>query len=253
MDHKQMKLGCAPSDPDDLLRELKLAHYLDASAMSEFIPPVVRLYQDVPQFMDLNDVEGICVPAEMAKQVRGWTQNATGTAATITEADVQYVYVNGAGYVVGDPSTDNGWDLLSQLAWWKKTGIAGHKIGAYASVNPLHHFMMRATAYLFGGIDIALALPISAQNQTVWDAASGSNGAPGSWGGHCVTIQGYNDAGNALIETWGYEQEATIAFLDKYCTEAHAIISLEMLNGTIAPVTGLDLAALNADLKLVTA
>ena len=249
--HQSVRTGCRPSDPQKLIRELRLAHYMDAGVFAEFIPPVFHLQQDVPQFMDLNDQLGCCVVSEMAKQVRLWTQNATGVAATVTDQDVLTVYENGAGYNPADPNTDQGWTLLDQLAYWVKTGIAGHKIGAYVSVNPKHHFMMRAACYLFEGLDIALSLPLSAQGQAIWDVDTTANGAPGSWGGHCVLIAGIDDNDYPLIETWGYEQQCTWAFLDKYCTEAHAIISSDALNGTTEPLTGLDMPALLADLNLV--
>ena len=250
--HRSMKLGGRPSDPAKLNRELRLAQYLDAPTFSEFVPPVFRLYQDIPQFMDKNDELGDCVCACMAKMVRGWTQNATGTAVTITDQDVLDVYEKGAGYVPGKPYTDNGWTLIAQLAYWQKTGIAGHKIGAYASINPKNHFLMRSACFVFEGLDIALALPISAQGQAIWDASPGANGTPGSWGGHCVTIQGVDENDNPLIETWGYEQPCTWAFLDKYCTEAHAIISTEALKGDTVPISGINIAQLAADLKAVT-
>jgi hypothetical protein len=250
LNNKTYNLGCNKSDPKKLAKELRLAHYLDASVLTEFIPPVIKQYQGVPQFMDLNDTLGDCVVACMAKMVRGWTFNATGTAATVTNQDILTVYEKGAGYNPNDPSTDQGWDLISQLAWWQKTGIAGHKIGAYASINPLHHFMVRAAVYLFGGIDVAFDVPRSINGQTIWDVVSNDGGIEG---GHCVNVQGFNAAGNILLETWGYEQEVTWAFWDKYFTEAHAIISPEMLKGTTAPITGLDISGLTADLALVTA
>ena len=251
LDHRLMKLGGNPSDPKKLVTELKLAHYVDLAAFTEFVPPEFDLFIDVPDFMDLNDNLGTCVVTEMAKQVRSWTQNATGVAATVTDDDIMLVY-KAAGYVPGDPSTDNGWDLISQLNYWRKTGIAGHKIAAYASVNPTHSLLMSAAAYLFGGLDIALGLPLSAQNQTVWDAATGSKGAVSSWGNHCVTVQAKLGE-QPTVRTWGYAQPCTWAFIRKYCLEAHVAISNDALNPSMGKTpAGLDLARLTADLNILT-
>jgi hypothetical protein len=50
-----------------------------------------------------------------------------------------------------------------------------------------------ATAiWLFGGAYIGVELPISAQNQDVWDVADGPDAEPGSWGGHAVYLVGYH-------------------------------------------------------------
>jgi hypothetical protein len=251
MDHRLMKLGARPAIPSQLRQTLKLAHYLDSALMTEFVPPEFDWFIGVPDSVDLNDRLGICVVAAEAKTERSWTANANAlnVACTIIDADILDVYEHGAGYDPNDPSTDQGWDLLSALAYWQKIGIAGHKIGAYASVNPRHHMMVRAATFLFEGLYIALELPISAQTQDVWDAATGANGTPGSWGGHCVTIQAVlND--QPICRTWGSAQPMTWAFLDKYCSEAYAIISSDYLSGG-KTIMGLDVAALNADLRLV--
>jgi hypothetical protein len=245
------RLGVRPAKPEKLCRTLKLANYLDLSQLTEFIPPEFDWFQDVPDYVDLNNSLGDCVVASAAKCVRSWTQNATGKAATITDAQILDVYCKGAGYVPGDSSTDNGWYLLDALAYWQKTGIGGHKVGAYAAINPKHHNMMRAATYLFGGLYIAFSLPISAQNQTVWDAVSGSQGAVGSWGGHAVPLQAIEND-RPIVRTWGYAQSCTWAFIDKYCDEAYAIISPDYLSGG-KTIAGLDIAGLNKDLGIVTA
>lgn len=246
IDPRDMKLGALPAIPEKQARSLKLAHYLDLSQLTEFIPPEFDWFQGVPDYVDINDRLGDCVVAAEAKHERSWTQNATGTACTVRDADILDVYMKGAGYNPNNPATDRGWDLLSALSYWQRIGIAGLKIGAYAAINPRHHMMVRAATYLFGGIYIALELPTSAQSEDVWSSTSDT---PGSWGGHCVTIQAIlND--QPVCRTWGYAQPMTWDFLDRYCSEAYAIISPDYLNGG-KTVAGLDIAALNGDLQLV--
>ncbi|MGO8790269.1 MAG: hypothetical protein ACLQVL_23205 [Terriglobia bacterium] len=58
-----------------------------------------------------------------------------------------------------------------------------------------------ATAiWLFGGAYIGVELPITAQNQDVWDvpANPGPNDEPGSWGGHAVYLVGYDFRNSGL-------------------------------------------------------
>lgn len=244
----ERKLGARRAIPAKLAKTLKLSHYLDLSQLTEFVPPEFDHFINVPDSVDLNDRLGDCVVAGQAKMDRSWTQNATGTACTITDTDILGEYEKGAGYDPSDPSTDQGWDLLTALAYWQKTGMRGHKIGAYVAVNPKHHNMVRAATYLFGGLYIALELPTTAQDETVWSATSA---APGSWGGHCVTVQAIL-GDRPVCRTWGYAQPMTWAFFDKYCTEAYAIISPDYLSSG-KTIAGLDVASLNADLQIVRA
>jgi hypothetical protein len=74
------------------------------------------------------------------------------------------------------------------------TGSSDHPI----SRSPDHPIPDIATAiWLFGGAYIGVELPISAQNQDVWDvpANPGPNDEPGSWGGHAVYVVGYEKPG----------------------------------------------------------
>ena len=108
--------------------------------------------------------------------------------------------------------------------------------------------------YLFGGIDIGLELPISAQKQIgkTWDVPRGGatgNGEPGSWGGHCVTIYDYDGNGKFVCCTWGQLQKMTAKFLQTYCdNEAFAVVSKLWVSRGKCP-SGFDLGQLLADVK----
>ena len=100
------------------------------------------------------------------------------------------------------------------------------------------------------GLYTGVALPLSAQNQTIWTVTKGKNAAPGSWGGHCIWIPKY--ASMLDVVTWGEELNATIAFIQKYCDEMFAVISVDALNGKGVNPLGENLAQLQADLAEVT-
>ena len=57
---------------------------------------------------------------------------------------------------------------------------------------------IRQSIALFGGVYIGLALPLTAQNQDVWDVVpnGGANAEEGSWGGHCVYVPKYDTVGS---------------------------------------------------------
>jgi hypothetical protein len=111
---------------------------------------------------------------------------------------------------------------------------------------------IRAAINLFGGVYIGLSLPVTAQSQDVWDLTSLSdpNAEPGSWGGHCVFVVGYDADGFTCI-TWGALKKMTNAFWVNYCDEAYALFGADWINtGGQAP-SGFDAAQLTADLAAI--
>jgi hypothetical protein len=153
-----------------------------------------------------------------------------------------------------DPfSGEEGAYELDVLRYWRKTGIGGHRIGAYARVTVYDQRLVHTAAWLFGGLYIGLQLPLSAQTQPVWDWTGSLVGParPGSWGGHAVDVVRY-DRNGVTVVTWGRLQEVTWSFWARYCDEVYCLISDDFLTKGKAP-NGFDLAALEADLALVTA
>ena len=142
---------------------------------------------------------------------------------------------------------------LDILTYWRKRGIGRHRIGAFARVPAYDHALVRTAAWLFGGLYIGLALPLTAARQTTWDWTGWLTGParPGSWGGHAVDVVRYSE-GTLTVVTWGRLQNMTWRFWDRYCDEVYCILSPDFLDHAVAP-NGFDLEALRADLALVTA
>jgi hypothetical protein len=169
----------------------------------------------------------------------------------VTEPDVLRAF---DAVKITDPRTgEEGAVELDVLRYWRETGVGGHHIGAFAGVSLHDESLVRTGAYLFGGLYIGLALPLTAQHQDVWDWTGTLSGpaAPGSWGGHAVDIVGYDDGGLTFV-TWGSLKRMTWRFWERYVDEVYALLSNDFLNGDRAP-NGFDLTALKADLALVTA
>ena len=188
--------------------------------------------------------------------VQAWTANC-GNQVIIPDAAILAAYEAVSGYVPGRPNTDVGATCEDVLAYWKNTGIGGHVIVGYASVDVTNKSEVEDSVYLFGGTYLGINMPISAQDQTgpglVWDVPPGGprgNGAPGSWGGHAVPIVAYDASGLTVI-TWGSLQRMTWAFLDTYCDEAYVALSHDWIESSGLSPNDFDFATLQADMALI--
>ena len=238
-----MKLGKLPVRTD--VRTLSLGRYLDTARLPSPPPSLdeSRHVTDWPMYA--NDRIGDCTTAAAGHMIEAWTAEAHGAAVEIPEQAVldafEQVRVGDGAYV------------LDVLKLWRKEGIGGHRIGAFARVSLHHHELVRSAAWLFGGLYLGIQLPVTAQHQATWDWVGRltDDAAPGSWGGHAVDVVRYG--GDTLtVVTWGQLKELTWSFWDRYCDEVYCILSEDFLDEGRAP-NGFDLAALKADLKLVTA
>ena len=253
IDHEIVKLGRRAVRHDR--RTLQLARYMKALPP----PPVaVDWTKGITDFgMMLNDQLGDCTIAGCAHAVQIWTANL-GTEVTLPDATVQQFYEEWDGYNPADPSTDQGGVELDVLNAWRQGGFAGHQLTAFADPHPVDLLTVRQSISLFGGVYIGLSLPVTAQNQPVWDAVadpdSDPDAAPGSWGGHCVFVPKYDENGFTCI-TWGGLQQMTLVFWEEYCDEVHTLLSRDWLAATGPQYSpqGFDLAQLEADLAQVTA
>jgi hypothetical protein len=207
----------------------------------------------VPWPMMLNDAIGDCTCAAAGHMIGEWTADANKPYMP-TDQNVLTAYEAVSGYVPGDSSTDNGAVMLDVLNYWRKTGIGSHNIDAYAQIDPANAGEIRAAIYLFGSVYLGIQLPLSAQGKPFWSVPSygpTQDGTPGSWGGHCIPIVGYSDAGMHVI-TWGQKFTMSWSFLRTYADEAYGVLSLDWMNKAGLSVSGFDLKTLQADLGAIT-
>ena len=246
----QVKLGKLPVRTD--VRTLLFARYVDRAKLPP-PPPDLDLASAVPEWpMYANDRIGDCTTAAAAHMIEAWTAPARGVAVEVSERAVLAAFDKVKQV---DPATgEEGAVELDVLTYWRKRGIGGHRIGAFARVPVWDHRLVRVAAYLFGGLYIGIQLPLSAQRQPVWDWTGSLDGParPGSWGGHAVDVVAY-DRHALTVVTWGRLQQLTWAFWDRYVDEVYGIISVDFLDEAGEAPNGFDLATLKADLALVTA
>ncbi len=243
------KLGKLPVRTD--VRTLSLGRYVDTALLPP-APASIDLTVHVPDWpMYGNDRIGDCTTAAAGHMIEAWSAAARGQAVEISDAAVLDAFDH---VKVVDPATgEEGAVELDVLRYWRTSGIGRHRIGAFARVSVHDLSLVRSAAYLFGGLYIGLALPLTAQTQAVWDWTGSLAGParPGSWGGHAVDVVGYADDALVVV-TWGALKRMTWSFWDRYVDECYCILSDDFLAEGKAP-NGFDLAALNADLALVTA
>lgn len=245
-DHSRMKLGRRSVRHD--ARTLRLGAYL----LPQLPAPPARADWTRAQAawgMMLNDQLGDCTIAGCAHAVQLWSAH-TGAEATLADATVEQYYEQWDGYNPADAEhTDNGGVELDVLKLWRKQGLDGHRLLAFADPRVTSLVEIRQSIALFGGVYIGLDLPVTAQKQELWDVVSGggADAEKGSWGGHCVFVGAYDENGFTCV-TWGVLKTMTVAFWQAYCDEAHTLLGADWMAAKGAP-SGFDQQQLLADLR----
>lgn len=205
--------------------------------------------------MMLNDQLGDCTEAAKGHAIQVWTLD-NGRMITTPDSAVLAAYEANAGYVPGDPSTDVGENELDTLNAWRQNGFGGIPLTAYAAINPRTFLHVQQGIYLFGGTYIGFNVPQSALDQNsageTWDVVPSDGGIVG---GHAVFVPAYDAASQTLTcLTWGMRQRMTWAFWQKYVDEAYVLLAPAWLSkvGLKLNPSGFDIAALTADLTVVT-
>lgn len=252
VDPRKLKLGkqVARHDP----RTLLLASYITPALPAP--PPKFDLTTKVKAWgmMD-NDQIGDCTCAAAGHLIMEWTANAGKKMVTPTDDQIVAAYSAITGYNPQTGANDNGAQEIDVLNYWRQTGIAADKIGAYVAIEPSNHTHVMDAVYIFGGCYIGVQLPITAQAQTQnhqpWSVPPGGpngDGRPGSWGGHAIPVMAY-DAHGLTVVTWGALQMMTWSFWETYCDEAYAILSTDYLTGGEKTPQGFNMEQLQADLQ----
>lgn len=251
--HALMKLGRRTPVHDK--RTLQLAKYIAGPSQAPGSLDYASFKGAPIAFnMAMNDRIGDCTIASIANLVHAWTTIGKHRPATISDAAILTAYRKVSGYDPAEPDTDRGAVELDVLRYWKKHGVGGHKLGAYASVEIGSPALVRDALWLFAGLYAGVALPRSAQDQSVWEVPPGGpvgDGAKGSWGGHAVPIVGYDPRGLTVV-TWGATKRVSWGFFNAYFDESYACLSPDFLDPAsgLAP-SGFDVAQLRRDLALL--
>jgi hypothetical protein len=203
--------------------------------------------------MFLNDQIGDCTCAEVAHHIMLMTAH-TGTMVVPTDAEVLAMYSAISGYNPATGANDNGCAITDVLNYWQTTGLAGHKIDGWASIDPKNLSQRKLGVWLFGGASVGVQLPASAQNQFSAGETWEPSGDDTIEGGHCIFQSGFGSEG-VNYETWGRgDQKATNEWDAQFVDEAYVVLSKDWINmaSDIAP-NAMNYAALQADLSALKA
>ena len=234
---------------------LKLADYIHP----ELATPPAAVSRPHPGFnwgMLANDKIGDCVIAMMLHSIEDFHLDAQTPVPQFTDQDAISIYSAITGYDPKDPNSDHGTDENAAMRYWEHPGLKTsdgktHTIVASVAVDPSNLNECRIAIDEFVDLQIAIALPVSAQGQHEWtvvgDGRTGDS-APGSWGGHGIPYREY-DAETFKCITWGAELLMTVPFHQDYAQEAHVVVTEEMLSKQGIGPSGVNWDELVADIK----
>ena len=232
---------------------LRLWDYIEGTAT-----PPLAVSRPHPTFnwgMLDNDQIGDCVIAMMLHSIEDFHLDAGTTPPPFTPQDAITIYSAITGYNPNDPNTDQGTDEEQAMKYWEQPGLGvqgHHTIAGTVAVDPSNLTECRVAIDEFVDLQIAIALPITAQGQTEWivvgNPATDADSAPGSWGGHGIPYREY-DADTFKCVTWGAELLLTVPFHQAYAQEAHVVVTTEMLNKTGVGPSGVNWDRLLQDMK----
>lgn len=201
-----------------------------------------------------NDSIGDCTCAAAGHMIQAWTAE-DGSQVIIPDESIINMYEAVSGYRPDNPTSDNGAIVLDVLNNWRKAGLDGHRLGAYAALRLKNRAEVKQAIYYFGGAYTGLLLPLSAQSQKLWSLTPQGlegTGAPASWGGHAVPLVAYDEIGPICI-TWGSYMQMTWEFYDAYCEEAYACFSTDIVGADDKSPEGFNAAQLQSDLQKIAA
>lgn len=193
---------------------------------------------------------GDCVWAGAAHETMLWNRE-TDRVVPFDDRAVLSDYAAVTGFNPDDPSTDQGTDMAVAASYRRRVGVLDadgqrHLVAAYLAIRPGDKQAVKQAVYLFSAVGVGIRFPASAMDQfnagRTWSIRSGSPIV----GGHYIPAVGY-DSRYIYVVTWGRLQRMTWGFYSKYCDEAVAYLSPEMLTGDLSP-EGFNTAQLQADL-----
>ena len=249
----QFHPGLQPNDP----RKARL--YARMFLKAGVTPPATVDYSGfTPIGMLGNDSVGDCVEAGAGHVFEQQTFYGQGSEYAVSTQQAISMYSQVTGYNPADPNTDQGTVLQDGLDYMRKTGIGGHKIAAFAQLDPTNMNEVKTAVAEFGTVMIGFPFPDSAMDQfnkgQPWDVVPGAT----IDGGHCVIVVGYTSA-YLLVITWGAVQKMTYAFWNTYVAgkgqggEAWALVDQEWVNKqTGKDPEGVDLTAFGAQYAALT-
>ncbi len=254
-DLSKVKSGRLPYVHDS--RTFDLADYLKKENLTK-IPPEYNWGSKIKSDkwgtlgnLKIND----CTCAAAGHLIMAWTSNIGKLHKPTTKAIVK-AYTAVTGYNPKVDGIGKSIEALKVLKYWRKSGIAGRKIIAFAKLDFKNRKQLKQAIYLYGGCYVGINLPKSAEKQyneskkwTISPKGTTGEGEPGSWLGHALIITGYKNDELQVI-TWGKEIIMTLDFWETYVDESYAIFSGDFIKNDKTP-TNIDVDILRKKIEIL--
>jgi hypothetical protein len=228
-------------------RRLMLSRYLPAAITTP--PPVSVDWSDkLTQFGSMLNTElGCCTISGLGHAIQIWTAN-NGAELTLPDSDILAAYESWCGYNPADPSTDQGGVEESVLDQFRKNGLGGQTLTAYADATPSNLTLVKQGINIFLGSYIGMNVTNQVMNVDAEDPAIpwDTNGDTTSAGGHAVYVVGY-DASYFYFISWGQVYKMTKAYWLANVDEAHFLVASDMFGAGGNDPQGLNISQLQAD------
>lgn len=239
-----MRLGKRPPKYDP--RTLRLNTYTGpARSAGQRAPELHNLSRrTLKAFPELgmmgNDRYGNCTFAGLGHQWQTWSAYG-GQPWRPSDEQLVEAYLRHTG------GLDQGAYMLDVLNLARHDGLAGNRIYAYVAVEPRNHDQVRLGQLLFGGLYFGAGLPVSAQQQDVWELTTGNGSEPWTWGGHAMSVIDITRKGPVAV-TWGRLQRITWAWWDRYVDECYAVLEEDYIGADRRSPQGFALSRLARDI-----
>jgi hypothetical protein len=203
--------------------------------------------------LDDNNLYGTCVPASTANALILRTANTLPKPVVPTIQEVLDLYHVVGGFVLGDPSTDNGVDETNMCEFLVRTGgFLGHQSDATGMIDPRNQDHIKWCNILFGSCRVGWNLPGYAQDQfkagKPWDVQTGGDQ---KISGHDAPIVDFR-GGMYFVISWGKLHPVTPAALAAWAEESHAELFFDWTQAQGQAPSGFDLTELAQKLPAVT-
>jgi len=242
------RLGRRPPHSPQTAPRLLLGRYLRGPLPTT--PPVVDWVSQVSNWpMYGNDRWGDCVFAMIGHAIEATTAYGHGSAVSVSDQDVLAAYsaVTGFDPAAGPPGqnpTDQGTIIQDALSYWRRVGIGGHRIAAFAQVDVHNPAEVNRALWLFGHLMLGVNLPNAAfaqfDRREAWHLVADDGGIAG---GHAVNL-GYDANAGFKVVTWARVQPFSAVWWGRYVEEAWVVISPEWLTAAGMNPAGIGLSAL---------
>lgn len=201
--------------------------------------------------MDGNDTVGNCTIASVAHIELVLTSNV-GTGHQPASEKLVELYLQMTG------GQDTGLMIETVMNRWAGAGICDDKIAAFGKLDPSSMDAIKQSIATLGTANFGVTLPyfitagLDRGEVLPWQIPANGDMSIDPDAGHCIPAFQY-DADGLTVITWGQKMRVSWEFLAKVIEEAWAPVSPDFLAASGVDPSDINLAAMEADLKALTA